>query len=386
MKKIYNILFVAAFFVVLVLPLVLTDFRSGGISEDENRMLATFPPIIEGNRFNEDFTTDFENWYRDHMGLRREMINLNASIQFSVFDRMLENSDYHIGPYGDINYATEDMIKDYAHVNLRSDYYVQLYGDSYQTTADWLEEQGIAFFYVQCYDKHSIYPEQFTRAVKQIGDVSKTDQIIGYLENQTKVNTISLKKPLLEAKGQYEVYSNWGDPSHWSERGAFVGYQYIMEQLQKGLGCELKVLQEQDYVITVEECGITLNEVIHQDDMLEVFALRDPKARKTDNSVMAQWKDDYHTVWKNPEAGNDLKVLLLCDSYFNSYIVDDLAESFSETWVIWADHMMELPEMIELYQPDVVIVENAERVDRSYHMWKLAEKIVALQTPATEQG
>ena len=153
------------------------------------------------------------------------------------------------------------MIKDYAHVNLRSDYYVQLFGDSYQTTADWLEEQGIAFFYVQCYDKHSIYPEQFTRAVKQIGDVSKTDQIIGYLENQTKVNTISLKKPLLEAKGQYEVYSNWGDPSHWSERGAFVGYQYIMEQLQKGLGCELKVLQEQDYVITVEECGITLNAV-----------------------------------------------------------------------------------------------------------------------------
>lgn len=380
MKKAYNIIFVAIFLVILALPFALTDFRSGGVSEDENRTLVAFPPIIKNGKLNETFTADFETWYMDHMGLRQPMINLNARLQFFVFGRMLENSNYHIGPYGDINYATYEMIQDYAHVNLRSEEEVQKIGNSYQITAEWLEAQGIDFFYVQCYDKHSIYPEQFSDAVRQVGEISKTDQIIQYLETQTTVNVISLKKPLLDAKSQYEVYSNWGDPTHWSERGAYVGYRHIMEQVVADTGYSLPILQEEDYVITVEEGGITLNNVIHQDDMLEVFTLRDPKAQKTDKSVMGAWQEDHrHSVWKNPEAGNNLKLLLLCDSYLDSYIVDDLAESYAEVWVVWASYMVDIPELIEFYGPDVIILENAERVDRSQHMCDLAQIITEIE-------
>ena len=42
MKKAYNIIFVAIFLVILALPFALTDFRSGGVSEDENRTLVAF--------------------------------------------------------------------------------------------------------------------------------------------------------------------------------------------------------------------------------------------------------------------------------------------------------------------------------------------------------
>lgn len=378
LKKIYNIIFIVAFLAVIATPLVLTDFSSGGISEDENRTLAAFPALTVEGKWNSSFTGEFETWFMDHLGLRQKLITTNATLQFRVFDRMLDKSNYHIGRNGDINYADGYMLLDYAHMNLRTEEEVAKIGQSYQTISDWFEERDIPFYYVQCYDKHSIYPEQFTDAVKQVGDVSKTDQVIQYLKAQTTVNTVSLKEPLLAAKEQYEVYSNWGDPTHWTPRGAFLGYQYIMEQINADREVPLRVLQEEDYEITTYNAGITLNQVVHEDDFIEAFAIRAPKAARVDKSVMGKWaEDERHSAWKNPEAGSDAKLLLMCDSYINSFIVADLAESFSEVWLVWGDYTGDLPELTEIYQPDVVIYECAERVDRSEGVCAFAEELRA---------
>lgn len=372
LKKVYSIAFVVAFLAVLFLPLALTRWESGGVSVDENRNLAKFPEVTVDGKLNPNFTAEFESWHRDHMGLRKGMIDTNTFIQFRVFDRMLDNSNYHIGPYGDLNYADEDMLLDYAHLNLRAESSVHNLSQSYQAVSDWLSERDVAFYYIQCYDKHSIYPEMFTDTVKQVGDISKTDQMMTYLKENTTVQVIDLKAPLLEAKPQYQVFSSWGDPTHWSPRGAFVGYRYVMEQLNSTYPVQVDVLQESDYTIEIKNGGITINNVVHRDDYFEHFTLKEPQAQLQDNSVMGQWQDQYHKVWKNPNAGNDLKVLLLCDSYFDSYIAADIAESYAETWLIWADYIGDLPEILEIYDADMVIFECAERVDRSYNVYNLS--------------
>ena len=224
-KKIYNILFVVMFMAIISLPLIKTNWTSGGISEDENRYLAEAPKLMVEGKFNDKFTADVETWFMDHMGYRKELIDYNAKMQYEVFDKMLSNSNYYLGRYGDVNYATDAMIMDYAHLNLRDESEVVKIGNSYQKVSDWLGEKGIQFYYVQCWDKHSIYPEQFMASVNQIGDISKTDQVIAYLRENTTVKVLSLKETLLENKNEYEVYSNWGDPTHWTERGAYVGYK-----------------------------------------------------------------------------------------------------------------------------------------------------------------
>lgn len=372
LKKIYNIAFVVAFLAVLAIPLVFCRWESGGVSVEENRNLAKFPEFIKEGGFNEQFTGEFETWYMDHMGLRQDLINANTLLQFRVFNRMLDNSNYHIGPHGDLNYADEDMLLDYAHLNLRADSSVHNLGQSFQAVSDWVESRGADFYYVQCYDKHSIYPEMFTDTVKQVGTISKTDQMITYMEENTTVKVIDLKEPLLEAKPQYDVFSSWGDPTHWSPRGAFVGYQFMMEQINATQEAPVKILQEDDYQIEIKEGGITINNVIHRDDYFEHFTLKAPQAKIQDHSVMGKWQDQYHVVWKNPNAGNDTKVLLLCDSYYANYIAADIAESYAETWLIWADYIGDLPEILELYDADIVIFECAERVDRAYNVYNLS--------------
>lgn len=375
LKKIYNTVFIIAFLAILAVPLLLTDFSSGGISEDENRVLATFPAIQADGVLNENFTGEFEVWFRDHLGLRQKLITANATLQYQVFGRMLDTSDYHIGKNGDINYATGEMLADYAHVNLRTPEDVAKIGESYQKLSDYLAEKNISFYYVQCYDKHTIYPEQFVDTVQQIGDISKTDQVITYLRENTTVNVVSMKEPMLDAKPVYEVYSNWGDPTHWTERGAVIGYQHLMQRMNATRETPLRILQESDYDVQVCDGGITLNQVIHQEDLLEYFAIREPKAKEADVSVMGSElaEDVRNNRWVNPEGGNGEKLLLMCDSYIDGFIDDDLAESFSEIWLVRADHTGKLPEIVEAFQPDVVIYECAERVDRSTAICELAE-------------
>lgn len=371
-KKINNIIFVVLFLAAFFLPLLFTRWESGGVSEEENRNLAEFPSLVADGSFNLSFTKDFETWFMDHMGFRQGMIAANKDIQMQIFDRSLTTSDWKTGKTGDSIYATSDIIKDFAHVNLRTPEQVADIGKSYQVISDWMQKEGIPFYYVQCVDKHTIYPERFIASVKQIGTVSKTDQVLAYLQNSTTVNAVYFKQILADNRTAYDVFSHWGDPTHWTYRGAYISYRHMMEQINRNMDQPLRILSEADFDITYE----TNNGPKGESEQIEMFTLKTPKAQKGDVSVMGQWATDHrHSVWKNPDAGNDKKLLIMGDSYFNDYLVDDIAESFHEVWMVWGDHTESLPEIVELYKPDVVIYECAERVDRSWAVCNLAQKL-----------
>ena len=375
-KKINNIIFVVLFLGVFFLPFLFTRWESGGVSEEENRNLAAFPALTVDGDFNLSFTKDFETWFMDHMGFRQDMITVNKTMMQEVFDRSLTTSDWKTGKTGDSIYATSDIIKDFAHVNLRTPENVANIGQCYQEVSDWLERKNIPFYYVQCVDKHTIYPERFIASVKQIGTVSKTDQIMTYLQENTTVNAIYLKDVLSESRGQYDVFSHWGDPTHWTYRGAYISYRHMMERINQDMAEPLKILEERDYDITFE-----INEGPNgETEQVEVFTVKDPKAQKADVSVMGEWSTNYrHSVWENPDAGNDKRLLVIGDSYFNDYVLDNVAESFSQVWMIWGDYTVSLPEIVELYQPDMVIYECAERVERNWAICSLAEKLRSAQ-------
>ena len=61
--------------------------------------------------------------------------------------------------------------------------------------------------------------------------------------------------------------------------------------------------------------------------------------------------------------------------YFNNYLIDDIAESYSEVWLVWGDYTGSLPEIVALCDPDIVIYECAERVDRSQAICNLAQQL-----------
>ena len=372
-KKVNNFVFITLFLLVLFVPLIFAKWESGGVSEEENRNLAKFPALVTEGQFNSAFTKDFEIWFMDHMGFRKWLIDENKELQQVVFNRSLTTSDVKVGRTGDYIYATDAIIKDYAHVNLRTEEVVAQIGQSYQAASDWLKEKGIHFYYVQCVDKHTIYPERFISTVKQIGSVSKTDQVLTYLENETTVNAIYFKGVLAESREQYDVFGHWGDSSHWTDRGAYIAYRYMMDRINESTNYDLKVLEESDYVITEKRQYGPEGQVEH----VESFEIADSKAKKTDVSVQGKWAEDHrHSVWENPDAPNDYRLLIMGDSYFNNHLVDELAESVREVWLVWGDYTYEFTDVVEHCNPDIVIYEYAERVDRSGAVIKMAESLI----------
>ena len=379
-KKVLTICFCAVFIVCISLPLVFTNLKDGVVSESENRYLTSKPTLFtEEGELNKAFFGDVESWFNDNVGFRDEIVVANAQIQYNVFHQLSNNTDYLLGPKGEFNYATDDMLKDYQHFNLKEEEALKKIENSYQFVSDWLNAQGIQFYYFQCWDKHSIYPEQFPISVNQYGDSSKTEQIISILEERTTIHVVNPKDALIAGKSQYETYSLYGDPSHWTRRGAYIGYLELMGAINAENDNKYKVLQESEYDLSLTDQGSTFFGGVHEVNMLEKFELLDPKAYETNEKLTYLAEDERHRVFTNDAVDNDTRVLVLGDSYVNSYIIDDLAESFHETIIIWGDHTKYMKEIVAAYQPDIVICENAERCDRTGPMNAAAERIQGLR-------
>ncbi len=364
--KISRIVFAFLFLTMLILPLVTTNFQENKISEAEKRKLAAFPQFTnsDGSR-NEKYTSDFETWINDNIGFRNTMIVHNAKIQFYLFNVLSNNSDMVLGPNGEFNYATPAIIVDYQHKNLYSEERLKTIADSFQCLKDYVEGTGAKFYYYQCWDKHSIYPEFFPKSIIQFGDKSKTDYFIEAIIQHTNVNVISPKEELLKAKSICSPYSRWGDSTHWSQRGAYIGYLKLMNTINRDSELQYRILQEEDYDITVRDQGSTIFGGIHKEDELENFDIIEPRAVLTKEKLKLYAEDKRHRFFTNKTVNNKTRLLIVGDSYFNNYILDDLAESFYEVIIIWGDYVGNIKGIIDEYKPDILVLEAAERVDRT---------------------
>ena len=377
LKQKISIIFIALFCIMLSLPLLFTNYKKS-VSETENRTLAAFPKLMKDGERNDAWTSEFTDWFGDHLGFRDQLIGTYAKAQFYAFDRTLNYSDLYIGEKGDLLGFTKDMILDYQRLDRRTEEELVQLGNSYQNISDWLKEQGIQFYYVQCYDKHSIIEQdRMKKGMHPVVEESKTDQLVRYLQENTDITILPLKQCMLDADESYVTYSKWGDPWHWSQRGGIIAYREIMNMLNQNNQDSIRVLSDDDFNITYTDQGMTISSSLHQVDMEENFVMKERQNYLDQDVDMGTFgSDDRNHVWKYPSAASEKKILIYGDSYMNTYIIDYVAESFQETWGIRLEHITEFDEAIKMAKPDIVILECAERVDCNYLINRFAGKLV----------
>ena len=377
LKQKISIIFIALFCIMLSLPLLFTNYKKS-VSETENRTLAAFPKLMKDGERNDAWTSEFTDWFGDHLGFRDQLIGTYAKAQFYAFDRTLNYSDLYIGEKGELLGFTKDMILDYQRLDRRTEEELVQLGNSYQNISDWLKEQGIQFYYVQCYDKHSIIEQdRMKKGMHPVVEESKTDQLVRYLQENTDITILPLKQCMLDADESYVTYSKWGDPWHWSQRGGIIAYREIMNMLNQNNQDSIRVLSDDDFNITYTDQGMTISSSLHQVDMEENFVMKERQNYLDQDVDMGTFgSDDRNHVWKNSSAASDKKILIYGDSYMNTYIIDYVAESFQETWGIRLEHITEFDEAIKMAKPDIVILECAERVDCNYLINRFAGKLV----------
>ena len=373
LKKNTNITFVVMFILMCSVPLMFSNLVHGTPSVAENRMLHGIAKVFKWDgSLNKDVLNEFDGWIDDNIGFRSEIVALNAKIQFYIFNRFTHNSNLCMGPDGIINRGAENEIRQYQHLDLKSKEELEEIAGSFQKISDYLKSNGIQYYYMPLYEKYSIYPEHMPEYIIQYGDVSRIDQIVEVLKEKTDINLVLLKEKLIEAKKEYRSYSEYGDPTHWTDRGAYIGYSELMKLINNN-GNAFRILEEEDYNITIQDKGETLFGGIKLVDYMEDFELKNLNAVEVREDLGEYAEDSQFAYYRNDKVENKTRALLFTDSYIRFYLLDEFSETFHEVIWIHADRMSDFEKYIDQFKPDIVIHENAECTDRYDSLKKIAE-------------
>lgn len=286
----------------------------------------------------------------------------DAALQYGLFGRIVKG-DTMRGRNDWLFVKDDEMIREYQHLNLLPDTALTQYAAGMQRIADYLEDRGIAFYYLQCYSKEEIYPDRYLDGVCRIGTVSKADQIVNTLQDNTDVDQILVKEPLM-ARADELLYFQYVDSLHWNERGSFLGYQILMNDIHEDFK-EVPVLEEKDFLITEEERTVDLYGFTYPfSEICPVYRVKEPVAREITSETKERWdflhyKEHTH-VYINENCVNDRKILILGDSFIRMFLKDDIAESFRETLSIDWLNIPILDEVVEEFEPDIVVIESAQ--------------------------
>lgn len=364
MKRKLNILLIVIFALGISLPYLCAHReKEGRVSSMENRTLAKYPSVVtEEGDLNRDYGKQFESWINDNLRGRTLMVEANSALQYELFHRIVK-SDTMEGKDRWLFVNDANMMKDYQNLNLLPENELEEYAAGMQRISDYLSNQGIAFYYFQCYSKSGIYPEKYVSGIRKIGEISKADQIVHILQEQTEVEQILVKEPLLEHKEEL-IYFQYVDTLHWNERGSYIGYQVLMDELRKQYP-QIPMLQETDYHISEEERTAELYGYEYPvRESCPVYRIAEPQAVEVTDAAQERWdflhcKEHTH-VYENPSCENDMRLLILGDSFVRMFLKDDLAEGFRETLSIDWLNIPILDEVVSEYQPDIVIIESAQ--------------------------
>ncbi|WP_248405328.1 hypothetical protein [Butyrivibrio fibrisolvens] len=335
--------------------------KEGVISASENRSLAPFPKFYNADgTFNLDYLQDVEVWFNDNLGFRDYLVEADALIKYYAFDRL---NGMRLGVNGEL--TPFYSLADYQHTNLLDEDGLDEVTDSYQTIYDYLDSLGIQVYYIQCWDKQTIYPEQYRNTIQVLNDYSMTDQVERALLDNTDIDVVPIKETLIRLKDKYNIFGPWTEPWHWLWRGAFVGYTELITEINNENNNKYYALCENDMNIDIKDVGLTYYGYIHQTDEEEVLTLRDPHAVLRPIQYMPDESWGGHAKYfVNNSVDNEDTILVLGDSYFHDYgVIYCLAESFHTTIMFNGsaatnDHLIKI---IDTYKPDIVVFENAER-------------------------
>lgn len=355
-NSILNIVFIVMFMAILIVPVIFMNREKNQVSDIDNSMLTEW----EGLDWKLEKKDIVENYVDDRIGFREPAIN--AFIEFNdKFLDVMVHPLFMYGKDGHIFYKDPYYVSAYQRLNTNPEFL-----DSFvvflQDTKSYLDSKDIDFLYYLCPDKKTIYPEYFPDTVHVNTD---NESVIEYMTeslDKTDIDYIIPVNELLSAKENEVVYNKLYDATHWNERGAFIGHKLIDEKIQE-LYDDVPELKEDDFIVdtviedTLDVARFPINDVVPR------YTLKNDTS-----SDMTTYLLDYidgttttfYSHYVNPECGNNRILLVFTDSYFGNYH-KFYQNRFKEVYFVHRQNYDYLQYYVNLFFPDMVIFETAER-------------------------
>lgn len=310
-------------------------------------------------------------WLDKNFPLRGLLIRWYNYTSATVFGTMSGNSPVVVGKEGWLFLARDrsiDVLEEHRAVKPLEKPQLQHLASVYEERQAWLAERGIKYLVVVAPNKDTLYPEHLPDEFKQVGQASRLDQIMAYLETSSSLNVLDLRPVLQEAKKTAQVF--YGTDSHWNAHGAFPSYQAVIERLAKDFP-GLKPMNVSDFFAQdYTFLGGDLSYMVGLEELVterKVFML--PKKPLSARGVSTGiFKPGY--TQPAQASVRDVpglpKAVFFHDSYFWE-VLNFFGEHFSRAVYVWVrpglggKQSLFDKELIEAEKPDVVVEEIAER-------------------------
>lgn|GEM_PF-3552863 len=361
--KTVNTIFVVLFMLMLLAPLVCIDVSGGGISEQENRVLASRPAMGALLTNPSDFVKRFDRWFSDNIGFRERLIRfyqLQNSMQNQV-QYMEGEFVYLIGEQGHRYFAELNgmLIRRFQGKYPLSDERASALVDWLNQTKQSLDAKNIPFMMMLCTDKETIYPEYYPKAIHRGPGPTELERITAYLHEHTNVEVFNTRECLWSQKNNFLLYNKaTGDLGHYNEIGAYFSYVELMKHIQPHYPA-MRSFALEDIDISYDESGSPSVAV---------------KAEAPFKKLGADFFDGVDVLrpftWENEAYENaDLSlptILFLRDSYASHnekrFLMNYIPHHFGRTILIYYRNIKYLDAYIAAYEPDIVVFEAGERM------------------------
>lgn len=286
-----------------------------------------------------DSLKDSVNSFTDNLALIEEAAKINSNITSALADdAYIESAQVLAGKGGWLFYKRADdgtSLPDYQGTSTFSDETMEKIKNQLIAQRDAFAEQGIRYVVMIVPNKEIIYSEYMPSTVYRSSEITRCDKLYDYLLSNTDLEIVYPKLDLFAAKTACQVYYKYD--THWNRVGAFIGVQSVLNQLYG-------TRQDISDVEIITENTNTSGDLAALVNMVEKYS---------DDSFYSVKPESYDANQKV-----DDKILVIGDS-FSTLMMDDLKYYFEEAKQVgvWTFKM----DMLETYQPDVVLWECVER-------------------------
>ncbi|THB78240.1 MAG: hypothetical protein D6B25_04825 [Desulfobulbaceae bacterium] len=365
MKRYFSLsaIIVVMFMIILSTPLAISLFTQDlEVSKSEKRKLVQFPELsftVDGIK---TFPGTFEKYYKDHFGLRSQIVRLHNYTLCKLFkvsptgmvivgsdNWYFFNANGSLGDYLGRFHFTDNRLKDFESILLNRD--------------AWLKKMGTHYIFLPIPNKETVYEEYLPRRIRKHKGVNKYTQVIEYLRSSGQfTNFIDTEALLLHLKQEQQVYLK--TDSHWNNDGAFGVYQELINQLSKKLPNlqPLKQTSEKEWIEDFSgDLAIFMNLrglVTETAPAINVERECKPSGmrRMTELKETAAYKDvePHRLPVTNGCKKKEYSAIVIHDS-FGNFLRKYLSQNFRK--IIYIHHMNfeDAKVLIAKEQPDVVI-------------------------------
>lgn len=350
-------MYILFFFIALLLPTfgILTGITSNSDS-NEFRILSKFP-VLSPKLSLSQYPKAFDSFWNDNFGFRGWMVNTFAAVKLKVFNTTPIPS-YDIMGANNWLFLNSIIDNDYKHFYKNMEFTEQdleSMRTKFLKERDWLKARNIKYAIVIVPDKEVIYPEFYPYPNNLIYNIG-LEQFVNYFKHNSDISVIYLKDSLINAKAQIDLHLYYMTDTHWTNLGAFFGYQGIMKYFKKYYP-DSQILNDSDFDISITDTngGQTGDLIRINHDLIKTLDYKVNLNLKVDKKLSKHHKiyvhGDSFSVNKNgiiPEGLN----------YFFQFSFDNVTES-NYSWQLDYDE-------IEKTKPELVIRES---IQRNIHDW-----------------